>query len=136
MVETPEFAPDGKQLLFATALNGWVQICISNLDGGNFRRISNVRAIEVSPKVNPKTGTDMLFISGRGGRQQLWHMNLDGTDMQQFTPGRATSRTPRGVPVDSKSPSPGRAARARQFQYFRDGCGRPQTGAADAGPAQ
>ncbi len=54
VVETPEFTPDGKQLLFATALNGWVQICISNLDGGNFRRISNVRAIEVSPKVNPE----------------------------------------------------------------------------------
>ena len=57
VVETPEFTPDGKQLLFATALNGWVQICIAGTDGGNFRRISNVRAIEVSPKVNPKTGT-------------------------------------------------------------------------------
>ncbi len=57
VVETPEFTPDGKQLLFATALNGWVQICIAGTDGSNFRRISNVRAIEVSPKVNPKTGT-------------------------------------------------------------------------------
>src|SRR5450432_160044 len=59
VVETPEFSPDGKQMLFATALNGWVQICIAGTDGGNFRRISNVRAIEVSPKVNPKTGADM-----------------------------------------------------------------------------
>ena len=54
VVETPEFTPDGKQLLFASAIDGWVQLCIANLDGSAFRRISNVRAIEVSPKVNPK----------------------------------------------------------------------------------
>jgi TolB protein len=94
VVETPEFTPDGKQLLFATAVDGWVQICIANTDGSGFRRISHVRAIEVSPKVNPKTGADMLFISGRGGRQQLWRSTLDGADLQQLTSGEGDVANP------------------------------------------
>ncbi len=98
VVETPEFTPDGKQMLFATAINGWVQICVSGTDGSGFRRISNVRAIEVSPRVNPKTGSDMLFISGRGGRQQLWHMNLDGGDLQQYTTGEGDVANPSWSP--------------------------------------
>jgi TolB protein len=94
VVETPEFTPDGKQMLFATSIDGWVQICIANTDGSGFRRISNVHAIEVSPKVNPKTGADMVFISGRGGAQQLWHMNLDGADLGLLTTGEGDVANP------------------------------------------
>ena len=50
------------------------------MDGSNLRRVSNVRAIEMEPKVNPKTGTEMVFVSGRGGLQQIYRMNLDGAD--------------------------------------------------------
>ncbi len=86
-VETPEFTPDGRHLLFASSIDGWVQICESDIGGGNMRRISHVRAIEVSPKVNPKNPSDVLFISGRGGSEQLWRMNIDGGDMERLTPG-------------------------------------------------
>jgi TolB protein len=86
-VETPEFTPDGRHLLFATSIDGWVQICESDIGGGNMRRISHVRAIEVSPKVNPKNPSDVLFISGRGGSEQLWRMNIDGGDMERLTQG-------------------------------------------------
>ena len=86
-VETPEFTPDGRHLLFATSIDGWVQICESDIGGGNMRRISHVRAIEVSPKVNPKNPSDVVFISGRGGSEQLWRMNIDGGDMERLTPG-------------------------------------------------
>jgi TolB protein len=102
VVETPEFTPDGKQILFATAVDGWVQICVANVDGSGFRRISNVRAIEVSPKVNPKTGTDMLFISGRSGRQQMWRSTLDGADMQRLTSGEGDVSNPAWSPDGSK----------------------------------
>ncbi len=86
-VETPEFTPDGRHLLFATSIDGWVQICEADASGGNMRRISHVRAIEVSPKVNPKNPSDVVFISGRGGSEQLWRMNIDGGDMERLTPG-------------------------------------------------
>ena len=38
--------------------SGYAQIYVANLDGSNLRRISSSRAIEVEPKVNPKTGND------------------------------------------------------------------------------
>ena len=60
---------------------------MADIDGGGLHRISNVKAIETSPRVNPKTGSDLLFISGRSGHQQLWRMNLDGTDKEMLTSG-------------------------------------------------
>lgn len=87
VVSTPEFSADDKKLYFAASIDGWTQLCVADIDGGNMQRISHVRAIEVSPKINPKTGNDMLFISGRSGIEQMWHMNLDGTNMERLTPG-------------------------------------------------
>ena len=46
--------PTGSNCCLRRLIDGWVQICIADVDGGNMRRISHVRAIEVSPKVNPK----------------------------------------------------------------------------------
>jgi TolB protein len=97
-VETPEFTPDGQHLLYAASLEGWVQICISDIDGGNMRRISHVRAIEVSPKVNPKNPTQVVFISGRGGSEQLWRMSIDGGDLAQLTDGTGYVSNPSWSP--------------------------------------
>lgn len=85
LVATPEFAPDGKHIFFSEVIDGWTQLVMADIDGGRQQRISNVRAIETSPKVNPKTGSDLLFISGRSGHQQLWRMNVDGTDREMLT---------------------------------------------------
>ena len=54
VVETPEFTPDGRHIYFSATIDGWAQICEANINGSDMRRISHVRAIEVSPKVNPK----------------------------------------------------------------------------------
>ncbi|MBI4876471.1 MAG: PD40 domain-containing protein, partial [Acidobacteria bacterium] len=64
-----DFTPDGRQLLlFSTAGNlRYAQLFIANVDGTNFRRLSNSQAIEVEPKVNPKTGREIVFVSGRSG---------------------------------------------------------------------
>jgi TolB protein len=98
VVETPEFTPDGQHILFGAAIDGWVQLCIANLNGGDMRRLSHVRAIEVSPRVNPKTGTDVLFISGRSGHQQLWRMNIDGGDLEMLTTGEGDVANPSWSP--------------------------------------
>jgi TolB protein len=83
----PEFLPDGQHLLFASSLTGYTQIYMSNLDGSARRQISFSKALDISPKVNPKNGRDVLFISDRSGKQQLWHMNLDGGDVEMLTNG-------------------------------------------------
>ena len=67
------FTPDGKHVLYAASLNGWVNICIADSNGGNMNQLSHVKSSDVSPKVNPKTGREVLFISGRSGVGQIEH---------------------------------------------------------------
>jgi TolB protein len=97
-IETPEFTPDGRHILYAASLGGYVNICIADVTGGNMNQISHVRTQEVSPKVNPKTGRDVVFISGRSGVEQLWRMNIDGGDAQMVTNGEGYVANPSWSP--------------------------------------
>jgi TolB protein len=86
---TPSFTPDGKQMLFA-----WKnQIYISDLDGGHPHRISG-GAAESEPKVNPKTGAELAFVSGRGGHARIYKMSLDGTDVTPLTSAAGEANNP------------------------------------------
>jgi len=83
------FTPDGKQIVYASSAGTGrcCRIFAANLDGTGFRPISSSSAIEVEPKVNPKTGTDVVFSSGRSGPQQVYRMSMDGADVERLTPG-------------------------------------------------
>jgi TolB protein len=83
------FTPDGKQIVYASSAGTGrcCRIFIANLDGTGFRPISSSSVIEVEPKVNPKTGNDIVFSSGRSGPQQVYRMNMDGSDLERLTPG-------------------------------------------------
>ena len=35
---TPDFTPDGKQIVYASSASGYAQIYVANLDGSNLRR--------------------------------------------------------------------------------------------------
>src|SRR6185436_7341029 len=66
---TPEFTPDARRVLFASSLGEVpMQLYIADLNGGNLQRITHTRAIEVSARVNPINGSEILFISDRSGR--------------------------------------------------------------------
>lgn len=101
---SPDFSPDGKRLWWSMAIedggNRWQQIVSANIDGSDRRRITQSRAIEVSPRVNPKTGTEVLFISGRaGGRApQLYKMNVDGSNVEMLTSGEGEVANPSWSP--------------------------------------
>jgi TolB protein len=90
------FTPDGKQIVYASSAGTGVccRIFIANLDGTGFRPISSSSAIEVEPKVNPKTGADIVFTSGRSGPQQIYRMNMDGADVERLTPGVGEASNP------------------------------------------
>jgi TolB protein len=94
MNATPDFTPDGKQLLYSSTASGWAQIYAANIDGSNLHRISSTRALEVEPKVNPKTAADLVFVSGRSGPQQIFRMNMDGTDVQRLSNGEGEASNP------------------------------------------
>jgi TolB protein len=83
------FTPDGKQIVYASSAGTGrcCRIFAANLDGTGFRPISSSSAIEVEPKVNPKTGNDIVFSSGRSGPQQVYRMSMDGSDVERLTPG-------------------------------------------------
>jgi TolB protein len=103
MNASAEFTPDGKSLLFAsTAGGGSAQIFMADINGGNVRRISTNRAIEVEPRVNPKTGKDIVFVSGRLGQPQLFKMSIEGGDTVQLTPGDGEAVNPAWHPDGQK----------------------------------
>jgi len=90
-----DFTPDSQHLLiYSTASGGYSQIYITDVNGGNIRRVSNSNAIDVEPKVNPKTGADLVFVSGRGGLPQIYRMSMDGTDVQRLTNGEGEAVNP------------------------------------------
>ncbi|MGB9604363.1 MAG: translocation protein TolB [Bryobacteraceae bacterium] len=94
MVGTPSFTPDGQRIVFSASVDGWPQIHIAQIDGSGLRRLSFVRAIEVEPKVNPKTGAEIVFVSGRGGPHQIYRMNLEGGDVRRLTDGEGYASNP------------------------------------------
>jgi TolB protein len=113
-IETPEFTPDGKHMLFAGTVDGWLQICMTDITGANLVRLSHMHAAEVSPKVNPKNGHDVLFISGRSGIEQMWRMNIDGSGVEEVTNGLGYVANPAWHPNGqliafawTKGPEPG-----------------------------
>jgi len=93
-IQTATFTPDSKHIMYAASLNGWENLCIADVNGGGMTQVSHVRAAEVSPEVNPKTGRDVLFISGRSGLEQLWRMNIDGSDAERVTNGEGYVANP------------------------------------------
>ena len=95
MNATPAFTPDGKQLVFSSTLaGGYAQIYIADVNGSEPRRITHSRAVEVEPKVNPKTGNEIVFVSGRSGPQQIYRMNIEGTDIVRLTTGEGEASNP------------------------------------------
>jgi len=80
--------------VFASKVSGYAQLHIANADGSGLQRLSNSRAIEVEPKVNPKTAADLVFVSGRSGPQQIYKMNIDGADVTRLTTGQGQASNP------------------------------------------
>ena len=93
--QNASYSPDGKQVVFSSSASGFSQIYMANADGSGLRRLTNTRAVEVEPKINPKTGNEVVFVSGRGGGSpQVYRMNIDGADVQRLTTGEGQATNP------------------------------------------
>jgi len=89
------FTPDSKRIIFSsTAGGGAAQLFTANVDGSGFRRLTSSGAIEVEPKVNPKTGADLVDVSGRTGYPQVYHMNMEGADVHRLSAGTGEATNP------------------------------------------
>ncbi len=94
----PDFAPDGQRIFFASTATGFAQIYVADFKGGSRRQLTNSKALDLSPRVNPKTGSELLFISDRSGKQQLWRMNADGGDSEMLSNGEGEAANPAWSP--------------------------------------
>jgi TolB protein len=92
---TPSFTPDGNRIVFSsTAAGGYAQIYIAGANGSDLRRLTSVRAIDIEPKVNPKTGNEIVFVSGRSGPPQIYRMNIEGADIVRLSTGEGEAVNP------------------------------------------
>jgi TolB protein len=101
-IATPSFSPDGQRLWFSLANNDYAQIVHTAIDGGGLQRVTSGRSINVSPRVNPRTGAEVLYISGRNGPPQLYKMNLDGSGVELLTDGTGEVANPSWSPDGRK----------------------------------
>ena len=93
-----DFMPDSRHLLIYSSASGYSQIYLTDLDGGGMKRITHTGTLEVEAKVNPKTGSDLVFVSGRGGTPQIYRMSIDGTDVARLTTGEGDAVNPAWSP--------------------------------------
>jgi TolB protein len=98
------FTPDSRRVVFSsTAGGGAAQLYMANVDGSGLHRLTDTGAIEVEPKVNPKTGNDLVDVSGRGGPfPQIYRMNMEGADSARLTAGTGEATNPAWNPGGDK----------------------------------
>lgn len=88
----PTWSPDGKQILFASVINGLSQLFIINLDGISLRQVSNLPAL----RGRSDWSLQGLIITypGKPWERELFIMNLGGSDQRQISPAGGNSQGP------------------------------------------
>jgi Tol biopolymer transport system component len=65
-LQTPNWSPDGKQLVFTGFSNGFTDLFIINRDGTGLRRLTNDKFADLHPSWSPD-GKTIAFVTDRGG---------------------------------------------------------------------
>jgi len=78
------FAPDHERMALVMSDGEASQIYTVGLDGSNLRRLTNGRAIDVSPTFSPD-GKRIAFVSDRTGAPQVYVMDVDGGNVRRLT---------------------------------------------------
>ncbi len=78
------YAPDGGRLAVVLSVDGAPEIFTVGEDGGNLRRLTRHRAIDVSPTWSPD-GRRIAFVSDRAGAPHVYVMDADGGNVRRLT---------------------------------------------------
>jgi TolB protein len=68
-------------------MRGDPEIFVADASGAAPKRLTAYKGSDVSPVWNPKTGSQIAFVSGRTGLPQIYIMEADGTNVQRMTDG-------------------------------------------------
>ena len=113
----PTWSPDGNQILFASSVDGPVQLFAVNPNGNDIRQISNLPAIRGRSDWSPD-GQFIVTYSGSAWKREVYIMNADGSNARQLTPSGGNSQGP------SISPDGKWVAFTAYFDHYGDdhGC--------------
>ena len=88
----PTWSPDGEEILFASDLNGTVQIYILSLKNGSTRQVNALDYLRGRTDWSPRG--EIVTYSGTSWHRELYLMNADGSNPHQITPSGGNSQGP------------------------------------------
>lgn len=89
----PTWSPDGEQILFASDLEGGVQLFIANRNGKEPRRVTNLPSIRGRSDWSPD-GQLIVTYSGPAWHREVYILDADGSNVRQLTPDGGNSQGP------------------------------------------
>ncbi|MGQ0713272.1 MAG: hypothetical protein ACT4PJ_06020 [Gemmatimonadaceae bacterium] len=96
---TPEFSPDGSQLVWAFGEENGADLVLAPAQGGDARRITIGRGSDnVSPSFSPD-GRRLAFTSNRAGHPEIYTADVDGTNVELLTTYLAGDQSYRSNPA-------------------------------------
>lgn len=84
---SPAWAPNGQQLAYSLSANGNPDIFTCNANGTGLKRLTAFLGPNTQPVWNPKTGTQLAWVSGMTKLPQIYVMNSDGSNVSRMTDG-------------------------------------------------
>lgn len=97
---SPAWSSDGTKLAFSSDRGGDPDIYVTDASGMSPHRITAFRGPDVSPTWNPKTNSQIAWVSGRTKLPQIYVMDTDGANVTRLTDGgyaSAPSWSPNGT---------------------------------------
>lgn len=100
---TPSISTDGKKIVFGSVRYGLGDICIVDIDGANYQRLTFTASYEGEPKFSTD-GKKIVFVSERDDNNtgHIYIMNNDGTNQQQITKSKYYDSCPSFSPKGDK----------------------------------
>jgi TolB protein len=89
----PTWSPDGKYVLFASDMDGSIQLYTIRTDGKQLQQISNLPAIRGRSDWSPD-GQFIVTYSGEPWHREVYIMNADGTNARVLSPAGGNSQGP------------------------------------------
>lgn len=97
----PSLSPDGKRMVYITAIAGREQLFIMNVDGSGVVQVTHDDADHEDPAWSPD-GKSIAFVYLKDGLEMISLMNIDGTGVQFLTPKNVRAIHPNWSPDGTK----------------------------------
>jgi TolB protein len=81
----PSLAPDGRRMVFITAIAGREQLFVMNIDGSETVQLTHDDADHEDPAWSPR-GDKIAFVRIKDSLETIYLMNADGSGMEELTP--------------------------------------------------